>query len=151
MKRSHHILYQIFLFAILFLIAATVGKSFLEQKANRIYKEQDGYRLIEEEVEELENGYVIKSHLSEDINDTDQLLMYVAMQQVRVIIDGKVVYEPKSMDNYHLWKVNSAKTIRVPLVSQMASKPVEIIVMSPYEKYRQAHRPIYFGSKTMTD
>lgn len=151
MKKSHHILYQISLITILFLIAATIGKSVLDQKANRIYKKPAGCRLMEEEVEELANGYVIKSHLSEEINDTDQLLMYVAMQQVEVIIDGKVVYKPKSMDNYHLWKVDSAKTIRVPLSAGMASKPVEITVTSPYEKYRQAHRPIYFGSKTMTE
>lgn len=99
-------------------------------------------------MDEADMGFRIYRNLPEEIPFGYNLGFRLSLQSVRVLIDGKEVYEYGHHLKKPLWKSGGSLYVLIPLTDADAGKLMEIELDSPYRSNRGVVNEFYFGEKT---
>ncbi len=99
-------------------------------------------------MDEADMGFRIYRKLPEEIPFGYNLGFRLSLQNARVLIDGKEVYEYGHDLKEPLWKSGGSLYVLIPLTDEDAGKLVEIELDSPYKSNRGVVNEFYFGEKT---
>ena len=99
-------------------------------------------------MDEADMGFRIYRKLPEEIPFGYNLGFRLSLQNARVLIDGKEVYEYGHDLKEPLWKSGGSLYVLIPLTDEDAGKLVEIELDSPYRSNRGVVNEFYFGEKT---
>ncbi|MFT3983712.1 MAG: ATP-binding protein [Lachnospiraceae bacterium] len=99
-------------------------------------------------LEETDMGFRIYRKLPEEIPFGYDLGFRLSLQNVRVRIDGKEVYEYGHDLRKPLWNSGGSLYVLIPLSDEYAGALIEIELDSPYKSNRGVVNEFYFGEKT---
>lgn len=118
------------------------------------YDIPDGQTLVFKTPEDLapylngdETTVRIYRTLPEDIPPGFELGFRLSLQGVRILIDGRDVYE-YGHEKYPLWKTGGSQYVFIPLDKDCAGKKIEVILDSPYRSCKGIVNEFYFGNRS---